>query len=144
MAIKLICLLGDIWCPSIGSWLIICRTLSSLETWDHLYPMHLNGCMANRSERNSTRVRNVLLRTPHLLRRKNSVSTASTRSPRSCPEIPAAGFLSSHRSCKGSAHLHGVPWSLTQLHCRASSPDIGCFLIFLQRRFLLPGYPPRA
>lgn len=58
-------------------------------------------------------------------------SLQQVQSPRNCPRISAASSISNLRRCKGPTHLHRVPLPLIQLHYRASSPNTGCFLIFL-------------
>lgn len=108
LALELIYLSGYIWCPSLRSWLTICRTLSSLETWDHLHLKCLNVCVANSSKR----TKHIHVTSPWefriSMRRKNWVSTPNTK-PWSSPETLADSSISDHRRCNGAPHLQGIP-----------------------------------
>lgn len=87
---------------------------SSLETWDYLHPVYLNVCVANSSEGNCTNLCHILLSLPSSVRRKNWVSTASTK-PQELSQDTSSQFHKQSRRYKGPAHLHRVPLPHTAL-----------------------------
>lgn len=142
LAIKLIRLSGCIWYPSIGSWLAICRTLSSSETWDHWRPMYSNVCVANSSEGNCANPHHILLRTPCLCEKEELGLYSEYKAPGAAQDTGSRFHKQPQevqRTCPSSRSSFAPDTAALQ----SQFPKYKLFS-HISVRLLLPGYPSHA